>query len=117
MKEDQQKLENKIAHRKLARRAPVQDTSQDINVLVSELVKKLHTKRIQVRQQRREIRELRSAGFSAVSAEMLLDRMLEIIDKLCAERERLKRIGRSRSKRIPNPLQTNSSAPAGVNFT
>jgi hypothetical protein len=100
MKEDRQKLENKIAHRKLARRPPVQDTSQNINLLVSELEKKLHTKRIQVRQQRREIRELRSAGFSGVSAEMLLDRMLDIIDKLCGELGKLK-------KNRPRPIKTN----------
>ncbi len=91
MEKDRPKLENKIAHRKPERRAPTQEPSQNINLLVSELEKKLLTKRAQVRQQHREIRELRSAGFSAVSAEMLLDRMLEIIGELCAERERLKK--------------------------
>jgi hypothetical protein len=64
---------------------------QNINVLISELQNKLHTKRIQVRQQHDVIRELQEAAVSTNSAEMLLDRMLDRIDKLCAELERLKR--------------------------
>jgi predicted ATP-dependent endonuclease of OLD family len=71
-----------------ARRVPTQKSSH-IKAFVSEFEKKLHTKRIQVRQQHHFIRELQNEGFSTVSAEMLLDRMLERIDKLCAELERL----------------------------
>jgi hypothetical protein len=47
--------------------------------------------RTQVQRQRGEIRQLQRAGISSASAEALLDRMLENIDRLCAERDRLKR--------------------------
>jgi hypothetical protein len=45
----------------------------------------------QVHRQRGEIRQLQRAGISTTSAEALLDRMLNKIDELCAERDRLKR--------------------------
>jgi hypothetical protein len=47
--------------------------------------------RIQVCRQRGEIRQLQRAGISTTSAEALLDRMLNNIDGLCAERDRLKK--------------------------
>ena len=47
--------------------------------------------RIQVHRQRGEIRQLQRAGIPTVSAEALLDRMLNKIDQLCAERDRLKK--------------------------
>jgi hypothetical protein len=47
--------------------------------------------RIQVLRQRGEIRQLQRAGISTVSAEALLERMLNKIDELCTERDRLKR--------------------------
>jgi hypothetical protein len=47
--------------------------------------------RIQVHRQRGEIRQLQRAGISTTSAEALLDRMLDKIDNLCAERDRLKK--------------------------
>jgi hypothetical protein len=47
--------------------------------------------RTQVHRQRGEIRQLQRAGISTGSAEALLDRMLNKIDELCAERDRLKR--------------------------
>jgi hypothetical protein len=47
--------------------------------------------RIQVLRQRGEIRQLHRAGISTVSAEALLERMLNKIDELCAERDRLKK--------------------------
>jgi uncharacterized protein Yka (UPF0111/DUF47 family) len=47
--------------------------------------------RTQAGRQRNEIRQLQSAGISAVSAEALLERMLNRIDELCAERDKLKR--------------------------
>jgi len=49
-----------------------------------------HT-RIQAHRQRGEIRQLQRAGISTASAEALLDRMLNNIDGLCAERDRLKK--------------------------
>src|ERR1700694_633630 len=47
--------------------------------------------RIQVLRQRGEIRQLQRAGISNVSAEALLERMLNKIDELCTERDRLKK--------------------------
>ena len=47
--------------------------------------------RTQVHRQRGEIRQLQRAGIPTSSAEALLDRMLNKIDELCAERDRLKR--------------------------
>src|SRR5882672_5333361 len=47
--------------------------------------------RLQVYRQRGEIRQLQRAGISTTSAEALLDRMLNNIDGLCAERDRLKK--------------------------
>jgi hypothetical protein len=52
--------------------------------------------RIQVHRQRSEIRQLQRAGIPTTSAEALLDRMLNKIDELCAERDRLK-------KDLPHP--------------
>jgi hypothetical protein len=46
--------------------------------------------RLQVLLQRREIAQLQRAGIPSTSAEALLDRMLNKIDVLCAERDRLK---------------------------
>lgn len=46
--------------------------------------------RRQVGRQRREILLLQRAGISTAAAEMLLDRMLDKIDALCVERDRLK---------------------------
>ena len=47
--------------------------------------------RAQVHRQRGEIRQLQRAGISAASAEALLERMLNKIDQLCAERDKLKK--------------------------
>ena len=47
--------------------------------------------RNRVNRQRAEITQVRQAGISTTSAEELLGRMLNKIDDLCAERERLKR--------------------------
>ena len=47
--------------------------------------------RLQVLRHRREIMQLQRAGLPTTSAEALLDRMLNKIDDLCAERDRLKR--------------------------
>jgi hypothetical protein len=47
--------------------------------------------RLQVHRQRGDIRKLQQAGISTASAEALLERMLDRIDKLCAERDRLKK--------------------------
>jgi len=47
--------------------------------------------RTQVHRQRGEIRQLQKAGISIASAEALLERMLNKIDELCAERDKLKK--------------------------
>jgi hypothetical protein len=47
--------------------------------------------RMQVHRQRGEIRQLQRAAIPTASAEALLDRMLNNIDGLCAERDRLKK--------------------------
>ena len=46
--------------------------------------------RNQVAKQRREILSLQRAGISTASAELLLERMLNKIDTLCVERDRVK---------------------------
>lgn len=46
--------------------------------------------RVQVGRQRREILQLQRVGISTASGEALLQRMLDKIDGLCAERDRLK---------------------------
>jgi hypothetical protein len=46
--------------------------------------------RVQVSRQRRDILDLQRAGIPSASAEELLQRMLDNIDNLCAERDRLK---------------------------
>jgi hypothetical protein len=46
--------------------------------------------RTQVQRQRGEIRQLQRAGISTTSAEALLERMLNGIDQLSAERDRLR---------------------------
>lgn len=46
--------------------------------------------RIQIGRQRREILQLQRAGIPTHSAEALLERMLHKVDRLCAERDRLK---------------------------
>ena len=47
--------------------------------------------RVQVHRQRGEIRQLQGAGIPTASAEALLERMLNKIDDMCAERDRLKK--------------------------
>jgi hypothetical protein len=48
-----------------------------------------HTRR-QADRLRAEIRQLQRSGISNASAEVLLDRMFNKIENLCAERDRLK---------------------------
>ncbi|WP_338829935.1 hypothetical protein [Bradyrhizobium sp. 27S5] len=46
--------------------------------------------RVQVSRQRKEILQLQRAGIPTSSAEALLRRMLDKIDTLCADRDRMK---------------------------
>lgn len=46
--------------------------------------------RVQVGRHRKEMLQLQQAGIPTVAAEALLQRMLDKIDALCTERERLK---------------------------
>ncbi|MCG2645271.1 MULTISPECIES: hypothetical protein [Bradyrhizobium] len=56
----------------------------------------IEQRRRQIARQRREILDLQRAGISTKSAEELLARMLNKVDELCAERDRL--VGESRRK-------------------
>jgi hypothetical protein len=47
--------------------------------------------RLQVHRQRGDISKLQKTGIPTASAQALLERMLDRIDKLCAERDRLKK--------------------------
>jgi hypothetical protein len=47
--------------------------------------------RAQVHRRRGEIRQLQRSGIPTASSEALLDRMLNKIDALCADRDRLKK--------------------------
>ncbi len=47
--------------------------------------------RAQVNRQRGEIRQLQRAGISTAAAEALLERMLNRVDEMCTERDRLKK--------------------------
>jgi hypothetical protein len=47
--------------------------------------------RTQVHRQRGEIRQLQRVGIATAAVEALLERMLNKIDELCAERDRLKK--------------------------
>jgi len=50
----------------------------------------LERMRNQVARQRKEILQLQRAGIPTASAETLLQRMLDKVDSLCAQREKLK---------------------------
>ena len=60
----------------------------DIDIIRAEI----ECMRRQVQRQRGEIRQLQRSGIPTGSAEALLDRMLNKIDDLCAERDRLKKV-------------------------
>ena len=51
---------------------------------------KIERMRVQVGRQRKEILQLQRAGIPTGSADALLQRMLDKIDSLCADRDRLK---------------------------
>jgi hypothetical protein len=57
---------------------------------LDDIRREIERMRSQVHRQRGEIRQLQWAGISTSSAEALLDTMLDKIDELCAERDRLK---------------------------
>ena len=59
----------------------------DINHIRAEI----ECMRMQIHRQRGEIRQLQRAGIPTTSAEALLERMLNNIDGLCGERDRLKK--------------------------
>jgi len=59
----------------------------DINHIRGEIQRR----RAQVHRQRGEIRQLQRAGISTASADALLERMLNKIDELCEQRDRLKK--------------------------
>jgi hypothetical protein len=52
---------------------------------------KIEKMRVQVHRQRGEIRQLQRAGTPTASADALWERMLNKIDEMCADRDRLKK--------------------------
>jgi hypothetical protein len=54
------------------------------------ICREIERMRTQVQRQRGEIRQLQRAGITTAAAEALLERMLNNIDELCAERDKLK---------------------------
>ena len=64
--------------------------------------------RAQVLRQRKEILQLQRAGISTASAAALLQRMLDRIDALCVERDRLKK------ETLPAKDNTLGGQPRGV---
>jgi hypothetical protein len=58
---------------------------------LDEIRAEIERMRTQVHRQRGEIRQLQRAGISTAPAEALLERMLTNIDRMCAERETLKK--------------------------
>jgi multidrug resistance efflux pump len=67
---------------------------------LDELRADIEQMRRQIHRQRSEIRQLQRAGISTASAEALLERMLSNIDRICAERNRLRKeqVGATRGK-------------------
>ncbi len=63
-----------------------EQTMPDIEFIRTEIERM----RVQVGRQRREILQLQRAGICTASADELLQRMLDKIDGLCADRDRLK---------------------------
>ncbi len=55
--------------------------------------------RVQVGRHRSEMLQLQRAGISTASAEALLQRMLDKIDRLCEERDRMKKLEPGHNKR------------------
>jgi hypothetical protein len=53
--------------------------------------REIERRRAQVARQRKEILQLQRAGIPTASADALLQRMLDRIDALCVERDRLKK--------------------------
>jgi hypothetical protein len=58
---------------------------------LDEIRAEIERMRTQVHRQRGEIRQLQRAGISTAPAEALLERMLNNIDRMCAERDKLKK--------------------------
>jgi hypothetical protein len=67
---------------------------------LDQIRKEIERMRTQVQRQRGEIRQLQRAGISTTSAEALLETMLNAIDRLCAERDRLKEQQRPVKSRV-----------------
>jgi hypothetical protein len=61
--------------------------------------------RAQVSRQRKEILQLQRAGIATASADALLQRMLDRIDGLCIERDRLKKETASAKGRVLGGLR------------
>ena len=65
---------------------------QSENVMQLDFIRReIERMRAQVHRQRGEIRQLQRAGISTAAAEALMERMLDKIDELCAERDKLKK--------------------------
>jgi hypothetical protein len=63
---------------------------ENLNMNLDHVRSEIAFMRLQVGRQRKEILLLQRAGIPTTSADTLLQRMLDKIDSLCAERDRLK---------------------------
>jgi hypothetical protein len=66
------------------------ESRRELAMRLDHLRSEISFMRLQVSRQRKEILQLQRAGIPTASAEALLQRMLDKIDGLCAERDRLK---------------------------
>jgi signal transduction histidine kinase len=82
----------------------------DIDIIRAEIERM----RRQVQRQRGEIRQLQRVGIPSTSAAALLDRMLDKIDDLCAERDRLEREIRAARDTAESALQDLKAAQANL---
>jgi hypothetical protein len=73
--------------------APEQEAAMGLDHIREEIKRK----RVRIGRQRKDIQSLERAGIPTAAAEALLARMLESVDALCAERDRL--IGEERLTR------------------
>jgi hypothetical protein len=61
--------------------------------------------RTQIQRQRKEIQALQRAGISTLPAEALLTRMQATVDRLCADRDRLRREQRLQYPATDKPIR------------
>jgi hypothetical protein len=73
--------------------------------------------RAQIARQRREILQLQRAGIPTASADALLQRMLDRIDALCIERDRLKKAAPPAKGKVLGALRRSPLAGADLDLS